>query len=134
MLNPRYGRLGMFILPYALFFEFFAPLIEFVGAVFLIFLFLTNQINFETFWLMIFLVYMIGVTFSIVTISFDLTIRKHYQTYREYLKLIFFSSIEAFVYHPLIIIFSLRGYWQFFTRKNFSWGEMTRQGFTKSTA
>ncbi len=134
MLNPRYGRLGMFILPYALIFEFFAPLIELTGAIFLIFLFLTNQINFETFWLMIFLVYMIGVTFSIVTISFDLTIRKHYQTYREYLKLIFFSSIEAFVYHPLIIIFSLRGYWQFFTRKNFSWGEMTRQGFTKSTA
>lgn len=133
MLNPRYGRLGMFVLPYILFFEFLAPLIELVGVAFLIFLLLTRQVNFETFWLMILLVYMIGVTFSIVTISYDLTIRKLYNTYGEYFKLILYSSIEAFVYHPLIVVFGLRGYWQFITRKNFSWGEMTRQGYAKST-
>src|SRR5690554_1186810 len=28
MFNPNYGRLGMFVLPYILFFEFFAPLVE----------------------------------------------------------------------------------------------------------
>lgn len=133
MFNPNYGRLGMFVLPYILFFEFFAPLVEITGAIFLIFLILTQQVNFETFWLMIVLVYMIGVTFSIVTISYDLTVRKLYNSYGEYLKLILFSSIEAFIYHPLIVIFGLRGYWQFITRKNFSWGEMTRQGYVQST-
>jgi len=134
LFNPRYGRLGMIILPYALFFEFFAPWIELTGICFLIFLLLTRQVNFETFWLMLILVYMIGITFSIVTIAFDLTIRKLYRKNREYLKLILFSSLEAFLYHPLIVIFSLRGYWQFLTRKNFSWGEMTRQGHIQSSS
>ena len=130
--NPRYGRLGMVILPYALFFEFFAPLIELTGILFLLFLLFTGQVNFETFWLMLILVYMIGITFSMVTIAFDLTIRKLYQNNMEYVKLIIFSSLEAFIYHPLIVFFSLRGYWQFLTRKNFSWGEMTRQGHAQS--
>lgn len=132
LFNRKYGRLGWIVMPYALFFEFLAPILELTGFIFLIFLLLTNQVNFTTFWLMLTLVYLMGVTFSIVTISFDLMVKKQYQTFGEYLKLILFSSFEAFLYHPMIVYFSLRGYFQFLTQKNFSWGEMTRQGFTQS--
>ena len=133
LFNRKYGRMGMVVLPYALFFEFMAPIIELVGFLTLIFLLFTNQINFRTFWLMLLYVYLIGITMSLMTISYDLRVKKQYQTYSEYLKLILFSSLEAVLYHPLIVFFSLKGYWQFLTRRNFSWGAMTRQGFSNQT-
>ncbi|RFC54338.1 glycosyltransferase family 2 protein [Brumimicrobium aurantiacum] len=132
LFNRKYGRMGLWVMPYALIFEFLAPIIEFIGLIFLFFLLVNDQVNFSTFWLMLLFVYLIGITISLVAISFDILTKKHYNTYREYLKLIIFSSFEAIVYHPLIVLFSLQGYIQFLTRKNFSWGDMTRQGFKQT--
>jgi cellulose synthase/poly-beta-1,6-N-acetylglucosamine synthase-like glycosyltransferase len=132
LFNRKYGRLGLWIMPYALVFEFLAPIIEFTGFFFLVFLTLTDQINYSTFWLMLIFVYLIGITVSLVAIFFDLMTKKLYNNYTEYLKLVLFSSFEAFLYHPLIVIFTLKGYFDFLTRKNFSWGDMTRQGFTQT--
>lgn len=131
LFNRKYGRLGLIILPYALLFEFMAPIIEFIGFFFLLFLLITQQINFDTFWLMLFFVYITGITVSMLTIYYDLKVKKQYQTFGEYLRLVLFSSFEAFVYHPIVVMASLVGYWQYLTRKNFKWGAMTRQGFTK---
>lgn len=131
MFNRRYGRLGWLIMPYAFLFELMAPLVEIFGFLFLIFLLFTMQINFSTFWLMLLYVYLIGVGVSLLTISFDIMIKKLYKNFSEYLKLMFFSSIEAFIYHPFIVFFSIRGYFQFLTRRNFKWGAMTRQGFSR---
>ena len=133
LFNRKYGRMGWIVLPYALFFEFLAPVIEVIGFLSLIYLLFTNQINFSTFWLLIIYVYLVGTTMSLMTISYDLEVKKLYQNYSEYLKLVLFSSLEAIIYHPLIVFFSLKGYWEFLTRRNFSWGSMTRQGFTKKT-
>ena len=133
LFNPRYGRVGMLVLPYAFVFEFLAPIIEFFGLLFMLYLLLSKQINFETFWFMILFVYLIGITISLVTIFFDIMIHKHYKTLREYFYLIFFSSLEAVIYHPLIMFFSIYGYIEFLTLKSFKWGDMTRQGFTKKS-
>lgn len=133
LFNRKYGRMGMVVLPYAFFFEFMAPIVEFIGFLFLIFLLLTNQINFETFWLMLLFVYLIGVTMSIITVSYDLAVKKQYTSVWDYILLVFVSTFEAIIYHPFVVVFSLLGYWQFLTRKEFKWGAMTRQGFTKTT-
>lgn len=133
MFNPSYGRMGMLVMPYALLFEFMAPIIEFIGIGFLLFLLFTDQLNSETFWLMLLFVYMVGATMSLVSISFDVMVKKQYDSYFQYFKLIFLSAFEAILYHPFIVFFSLRGYWQYMTKKNFKWGEMTRQGFTQET-
>lgn len=132
LFNRKYGRLGLIIMPYNLIFEFMAPIVEAIGFILLILQLFTHQINFKTFWLMLTFVYLIGITISLITIAYDLTVKKEYRTYREYLRLILFSSFEAIFYHPFIVIFSIRGYWQFLTRRNFKWGAMTRQGFSQS--
>lgn len=131
-LNKDYGRLGFLVMPYIVFFEFLAPIIEFTGFLFLLFLLFTNQINFDTFWMMIAYAYLIGLSVSIVTVSYDLVLGKLYKNFWEYLKLVLFSAFEAILYHPLVVIFTLRGYVQYLTRKNFKWGQMTRQGFSPS--
>ncbi len=133
LFNRRYGRLGMLVLPYAFFFEFLAPVIEATGLIFLIFLLFTQQINFSTFWLMLLFVYLISITVSMITISYDLTVKKQYKKFSEYLRLVVFSAFEAFLYHPFVVFFSLTGYVQFFTRRSFKWGAMTRQGFSRTT-
>ena len=131
LFNRKQGRIGMFVLPYSLIYEFLAPIIEFAGILFLIFLLITKQVNFNTLWLMLLFVYILGITMSFLTIGFDLLVKKQYNTIREYLRLFLFSSFEAILYHPLVVVFTLRGYWQFLTRKELKWGTMTRQGFTK---
>ncbi len=130
-LNRDYGRLGFLVMPYIVFFEFLAPIIEFTGFLFLLFLLLTNQVNFDTFWMMIAYAYLIGLSVSIITVSYDLVLGKLYKNFWEYLKLVLFSAFEAILYHPLVVIFTLRGYVQYLTRKNFKWGQMTRQGFSQ---
>lgn len=131
LFNRKYGKMGWLVLPYALFFELMAPILETGGIIFLIYLLIAGQINFATFWLMLLFAYLIGISVSLITILLDMKTKQHYQTFREYLRLVLFSSFESLLYHPLIVIFSLVGYWQFFTRKNFRWGTMTRRGFSK---
>ena len=133
LFNRKYGRMGWLIMPYALLFELLAPVIETIGFFMILYLWLTDQINYETLWLMVMYVYLIGISISLITITFDFTLKKLYSSFGEYLKLILFSSMEAFVYHPFIVFFSLKGYWQFLTGKNLKWGEMTRKGFSKKT-
>ncbi len=131
-LNRHYGRLGLVIMPYIVFFEFLAPIIEFVGFLVLVFLLITSQVNFDTFWMMLLYAYLIGLSVSIVTVSYDLVLGKLYKNFSEYLKLVLFSAFEAILYHPLVVIFTLRGYVQYLTQRNFKWGAMTRQGFSPS--
>jgi hypothetical protein len=37
--------------------------------------------------------------------------------------------LEPFLYHPLLIWFGLKGYFNFYTSRQMEWGTMTRQGF-----
>ncbi|MNJ94281.1 Poly-beta-1,6-N-acetyl-D-glucosamine synthase [compost metagenome] len=131
-LNKDYGRLGFLIMPYIVFFEFLAPIIEFTGFLFLLFLLFTHQVNFDTFWMMLLYAYLIGLSVSIITVSYDLVLNKLYKNFWEYLKLVLFSAFEAIIYHPLVVVFTLRGYIQYLTKRNFKWGQMTRQGFSPS--
>lgn len=133
LFNKDYGRLGLLIMPYILLFEFLAPIIEFIGLLFLLFLLFTDQINFDTFWMMLLYAYLIGFSVSVITVSYDLVLGKLYKKFPEYLKLVLFSAFEAILYHPLVVLFTLRGYIQYLTRRDFKWGKMTRKGFSQTT-
>jgi len=49
LFNPRYRILGLLSMPYWLFFEWLAPLVEFVGLIFLLFMILVGGISWLTF-------------------------------------------------------------------------------------
>ncbi|NDW18487.1 glycosyltransferase family 2 protein [Dysgonomonas sp. 216] len=129
LFNRKYGRTGFLTMPYIFLFEFLAPVIEGVGLLILMYFLLTKQVNFETALLLLGYVYLLGVTVSTLAIVFDLTVKKLYKRFREYLKLFGLSLVEFILYHPLIVFFSLKGYVDFLSRQNFEWGAMKRQGF-----
>jgi hypothetical protein len=43
------------------------------------------------------------------------------------------AAIEPFVYHPITVYASLKGYWLFFRKKEQNWGVMVRKGYATPT-
>jgi len=68
---------------------------------------------------------------SSVVIIWDQMTFKYYNTTREVISLFLTAFIEPILYHPLIMFFSLKGYFSFITSRELAWGTMTRQGFEK---
>jgi len=129
ILNPKYGRTGIIMMPYIFLFEFLAPVIEGLGLLMLIYLLATNRINFNTVFVLMGYIYLVGVTISTFAVAMDLYVAKLYERFREYLKLVFLSFFEIILYHPFSIFFSWKGYVDFLSKQKFEWGAMTRQGF-----
>lgn len=133
LFKRRYGIYGMFTLPYILIFEFFGPILEAIGFCVIIILIVTNSLNWSTFWLLLLTVYSFSQLINLMTIANDNYAGSIYTKRRSYLMLIVASMLESILFHPLTVIFSLKGYFSFLTSKEFKWGEMTRQGFKKKT-
>ena len=66
---------------------------------------------------------------SSIVIIWDQMTFKYYNTTREVISLFITAFIEPFIYHPMIMFFSLKGYFSYITSRELAWGTMTRQGF-----
>ena len=128
--NPKYGLLGMLSYPYWLFFEWFAPIIEFTGILFASILALLGYINPNYFFALLAAVFFFSYTLSAFAILYEELSYHQYRNKRDLLKLLWVSIVEPFIYHPMNLWWSIRGNYDFLTGKK-SWGEMTRQGFAK---
>lgn len=129
MFKKKYRQLGLITMPHQFIFELMAPVIEFVGLLTTIYLALTGGVNWGTASIIFAVMYVFCVQLSLVVIYYDYTQTK--MKGYAYLRLIVAALLEPFVYHPLIVLFSLRGYMKFITKQRIVWGEMTRQGFAK---
>jgi cellulose synthase/poly-beta-1,6-N-acetylglucosamine synthase-like glycosyltransferase len=128
LFNPRYKRLGLVVFPFNFIFEFLAPIIEFIGIIWFIILILKGDVN----WGMAGYIFLYSYSFAIVigtiVLLLDNFIKRQYQSFREVFGLWLMVFIEPFIYHPLLVYFALKGYYNFFTSKRMEWGTMTRQG------
>jgi len=130
--NPRYGRMGMIIFPYNFFFELLAPIIEFTGIIYYIVMTIFGLINWPTALILLIFVYTYSVMITTLAILWDQLSFKYYRTWKEVAFLCTTPFMEFFLYHPLIVIFALRGYWYFLTGKKSTWGNMQRRGFQQT--
>ena len=127
--NPKYGRTAFFILPYFFIFEFLVPIIEFIGIILLIAGIITGSLNTDHLIIMSAFVYLFYLLITLVSIIIDDLLYKSYANYKELMVLIFMAIIEPFVYHPLNVYASLKGYWFFFRQTEQIWGVMVRKGY-----
>ncbi|NCX95804.1 MAG: glycosyltransferase family 2 protein, partial [Chitinophagia bacterium] len=130
--NPKYGKLGMIVYPYSFFFELIAPIIEFTGVLYYIYIIITNQINWGYAVILLIFVYTYSVMISTIAVLWDQITFKYYKVPSDVLRLCLMVFVEMLLYHPLIVIFSLRGYFFYLTNQKHVWGAMTRKGFQKS--
>ncbi|SKB63470.1 glycosyltransferase family 2 protein [Daejeonella lutea] len=129
--NPKYKVFGLLTFPYWVFFEWLAPLIEAGGIIFYIYLAITGQITWIYALILLAFVYSFSVMITIMAILWDEVAGMKYEKKREVFKLCLAAIVEPFVYHPLVLFFSLRGNFYFFSNRKLNWGEMTRIGFKK---
>ena len=129
LFNPRFGRLGLIVFPYNFFFELLAPLIEFTGFLYYVYLIVTGQINWPYAIILIVFVYTYSVMITTLALLWDQITFKYYKTWGEVMGLCLMAFLEPFVYHPLILFFALKGYFNFITGRKHVWGNMQRQGF-----
>jgi cellulose synthase/poly-beta-1,6-N-acetylglucosamine synthase-like glycosyltransferase len=127
LFNRKFKKMGLITYPYIFIFEFLAPIIEMIGYLATIYLVVVGGINWGNAAIMLFFVYIFGVSLSLTTILYERLLEHRFNN-SEYLRLILFCLIEPFIYHPLIVFFNIRGYIDFLTKKDFEWGTMTREG------
>ena len=128
--NPRYGILGLLSYPYWFFFEWLAPIIEFVGIIFFIILIVLGNTNWEFSLILLSMVYFFAVTLSTVAILFEEMSYQQYTKGKDLGKLLLAAVLEPILYHPFTVFWAIQGNIHKFTGKN-TWGAMTRKGFKK---
>lgn len=125
--NPRYGLLGMISYPYWFFFEFLAPVIEFLGLVsFLVFVGL-GLIQWSSFFILLGCILSFGFLYSVFAILMEVLTYNQYKSQKDIFKLVLAAFLEPFFFHPFVVWSAVKGNIDYLRKKN-SWGEMTRQG------
>ncbi|HSD13793.1 MAG TPA: glycosyltransferase [Flavobacterium sp.] len=132
-LNPKYGKTGMLAFPYFVFFEFVVPVLEVIGLAVLLLDFLYFDINYNFLLIVSAFIYLFYTTVTLLSVLLDQLIYQHYSNIKEIFRLIVLAFLEPFIYHPLNVYASLKGYWNYMIRKKQKWGVMSRKGFKNST-
>ncbi len=125
--NPNYGVLGMLSYPYWFFYEFLAPIIEFIGVLGFIFFMLTGMINWPFFLALLGFILLFGWLYSVFAILMEVLTYNQYKKKGEVAKLLLTAVGEPFFFHPFVIWSAIKGNIDFLRKQN-SWGVMTRQG------
>ncbi|WP_207531662.1 glycosyltransferase family 2 protein [Desertivirga arenae] len=128
--NPKYGFLGLVSYPYWFFFEFLAPIIEFVGFIALFFFAIFGLIDWVVFLSLFAFILSFGLLYSMFAIFIEVITYNQYNRTRDIFKLILTAIAEPFIFHPFVVWSAIKGNIDLVQKKN-SWGEMTRQGFAK---
>jgi cellulose synthase/poly-beta-1,6-N-acetylglucosamine synthase-like glycosyltransferase len=130
LFNRRYGRIGMLGLPMFVFFDIVGPFLDLAGLILVPLFWWAGILSFEFMAAFFALVVFYGVFLSMMALvlaelALFRTTRK-----RDMLLFALAAIIENFGYRQLNLLWRIEGIWQYF-RKQQSWGEMTRTGFTR---
>ncbi|NOT28083.1 MAG: glycosyltransferase family 2 protein [Acidobacteria bacterium] len=126
--NPRYGATGMLAMPYFLFAELLAPLVEAVGLVITVFGSAFGLLA-PTYAIAFFVVaYLYGSTLSLASILMEEVSFHRYRNKSDTVRLVMFAFLEPFGYRQLTVWFRLKAFVRY-VRGDVSWGRMKREGF-----
>ncbi|MBQ7494341.1 MAG: glycosyltransferase family 2 protein [Bacteroidaceae bacterium] len=131
--NPHYGPIGAFTLPYIFLFEFIAPVLEFGGFLFMIWLILIGGVNWDTAFIIFGMIYIFSVLMAFFLLLFDYTTEAvpwHNRT-KSYGQLLLMAVLEPFIYHPFITYCSNVGYFRFLRNTTAVWTPIQRRGVKK---
>ncbi|SDR65016.1 glycosyltransferase family 2 protein [Christiangramia echinicola] len=131
LFNPKYKVLGMLSTPYWFFFEWLAPIIEFLGILYVVYLFIFSNINSSVYLVFFGVVYSFAILFSITALFFEEFSFQQYKKPKYIIRLIGTILFEPLIYHPFIMWASIKGNWDLYRGKK-NWGTMNRTGLGNS--
>jgi cellulose synthase/poly-beta-1,6-N-acetylglucosamine synthase-like glycosyltransferase len=129
MFKFKYGRFGWLILPYNFFFDFLAPIMYTLVAIFYLTMAAVGFVQWQHLGLLALWIYVFSVLHTAITLLWDqFTVRAKDQK-AELFTLLLVSLIEPILYWPLVTFASLRGYVHYLFNIEPRWGNMERFGF-----
>jgi cellulose synthase/poly-beta-1,6-N-acetylglucosamine synthase-like glycosyltransferase len=149
--RPKFGRIGLFALPAFWLFEYYGPLVEVTGYLFILFLFLMGLVLDQQFlsydYLLAFLAVSLGygalvnvlaVVVGAWRFRYGLAdrLQRHllpFSRRREVLILLLYAMLENFGYRQLTLYWRLRGLWDAWRGKT-GWEKFGRVGFRPGEA
>lgn len=133
LFNPRYKHIGMFVMPFFLFFELIGPVIQIGSYAYLLTLFFLPGL-FNTSFVLLFLAASIiyGMIVSLISVLAEEVAFKTYSSYKDILVLSLYSFLENLGYRQIHGWWQLSGLIDFF-KGNKSWGKISRVGFRQDS-
>lgn len=128
--NPHYGPIGGLTLPYIFIFEFIAPILEFGGILFTIWLVWIGRVNWRAALVIFSMIYMFAIALTFVVLLFDYNTKSvpWKNRFASYCKLFLAGITEPIFYHPIITFCNIVGYFRFLANTTAEWVTITRKG------
>ncbi|MEX2465334.1 MAG: glycosyltransferase [Gemmatimonadota bacterium] len=133
LLRPKYGRIGMWVMPHFYFLEMWGPVVEVLGyLVFGLTLLLGwTSLTYVSAFLMV--AVFLGITLSVAALALEELAFRRYPKLADLLRLFILAVIENFGYRQLTAFWRFRGLVRFLGKAK-GWGVMPRVGFKKPPA
>lgn len=125
--NPKYGRVGLFSIPYFIFFEALAPVIEVMGYAVFGWSLWTHAIGSSFAMMFLYVALLLGVLNSVVSVVLHEISGHRYQGFKAWSLLLFVAVAENFGYRQLTVWWRLKGTFDWVRGKE-GWGHMKRKG------
>ncbi len=126
--NPRYGKIGIFVLPYYVFFEMIGPLVEVLGYIIVPLAYLLGLLDFEFLILFLVLAIFFGIFLSTVGIFLEEMTYKRYPKWSNLFRLLLFGVYENFGYRQMNSFWRTQALFQYlFGRRK--WEYVKGKGF-----
>ena len=128
LFNPKYGRLGMFAMPFFLIFELLAPVVELIGYLIVILMLIFGLFT-GTYAILIFAAaVLLGMVLSVASVLCEEFTFRRYPKIKDVLIMSAYAFLENFGFRQIHSWWRLKGLIDFL-RGNKEWGTMTRKGF-----
>jgi len=127
--NPRYGRIGLLVLPYYLAFELFGPLVELFGVVAVALAFALGMASLSFALLFAAVAFGYGAFVSVSALAVEEFSFHRYPRWRDLAVGVAAAAIENLGYRQLHAWWRLRGLARALSGREHAWGVMTRAGF-----
>jgi cellulose synthase/poly-beta-1,6-N-acetylglucosamine synthase-like glycosyltransferase len=131
--NPRFGRLGMFAVPFFWLFEGLGPVVEVVGFTSLLVSAALGILDMQVFWLFLGLAVLHGMVLSQVAAGVEAMLLQRYPASSDRLVLFAASLVEFLGFHQLVAVERFLATFQTGARRR-QWGVMTRTGIPSEPA
>ncbi len=126
-LNPRAGAVGMFAYPFMAVFEWFGPLIEALGYLFVVAGIVSNTLSYSAIVAFFFVSIMFGLLLSLSALLLEEMSFHVYSKPSDVLKLMFAAIMENFGYRQINAFWRVTGFFRWISGKRGKWGAMKRK-------
>jgi cellulose synthase/poly-beta-1,6-N-acetylglucosamine synthase-like glycosyltransferase len=133
LFRPRYGRIGLFALPYLWLFEFAAPVLEILGIVTIVAAAVLGVLSRRFALQFLLFGYAFATVISIGSVLQEELTYKRYNDWQDVVRLVSYCFFEHFPYRQMHMLWRLQGLWQYL-RGDMAWKPLKRQGLRSAAS